>query len=288
MRKNQASITAAGIAVLRAIESSKPQDERVCYDPYARQFIPGWFYWMCRIFTSTGYAELRGPGVQGFLAARERYIDDFLIDRLAGGLDQIVLLGAGYDSRPYRFEGLKQSGKVFEVDYPATQSVKIATLRQILGEIPAHVVFVDIDFNSQSLEQRLTDCGYDPVLKTLFIWQGVTYYLTPEAVDSTLAFIAHRSGTGSSIVFDYIDQSVLQGGGRHGEVSNMRRYRGLTGEGMIFGIPDGTIESFLAERGFAQVKNISSTDLHRLYFNGKRQKRKVVPGYGIVTAVVQS
>ncbi len=61
---------------------------------------------------------------------------------------------------------------------------------------------------------------------------------------------------------------------------------GIAVQGMIFGLPDGTIESFLAERGFAQVKNISSADLHRLYFNGKRQKRKVVPGYGIVTAVV--
>ena len=79
MRKNQTSITAMGIAVLRAVESEKPEGERICFDPYARRFLPGWFYHMMRFFIRTGYAERRGRGVVGFLAARERYIDDYLI-----------------------------------------------------------------------------------------------------------------------------------------------------------------------------------------------------------------
>jgi methyltransferase (TIGR00027 family) len=285
MRKNQASLTAAGIAMLRAIESSRPEDERMCFDPFARQFIPGWMYWMGKIFTATGYAEWRGPGVQGFLAARERFIDEYLQACLEAGIRQLVLLGAGYDSRAYRFEGLKNGVKVFEVDHPATQALKVDRLKGILGALPGYVVFVDIDFNRQSLERRLIECGYDPVLATLFIWQGVTYYLTPEAVDNTLAFVAQKSGPGSSIVFDYIDLSVLQAPGRHGEVRNLRRYRGLTGEGITFGIPDGKIEAYLIARGFEQVKNVGHAELHRLYFTGKRQERKVVPSYGIVTAV---
>jgi O-methyltransferase involved in polyketide biosynthesis len=95
MRKNQSSLTAAGIALSRAIESEKPVDERICYDPYARQFTPAWMYHILGFFIKTGYAELRGPGVIGFLMARERYIDDVLKNYLSKGLQQLVILGAG-------------------------------------------------------------------------------------------------------------------------------------------------------------------------------------------------
>ena len=124
MRKNQTSITAAGIAVMRAVESEKPEDERICYDPYARKFVPSWMYYVLGFFIKSGYAERRGPGVNGFLAARDRYIDDTLQNFLDEGIDQLVILGAGYDSRAYRFN---LSGvKTFEVDHPATQEDKLA------------------------------------------------------------------------------------------------------------------------------------------------------------------
>ena len=82
MRKNQSSLTAAGIAIARAVESEKPADERICYDPYARQFVPAWLYQVLGFFIKMGYTELPGPGVNGFLAARERYIDDVLQNSL--------------------------------------------------------------------------------------------------------------------------------------------------------------------------------------------------------------
>ena len=63
MRKNRSGLTAAGIAIARAVESEKPADERICYDPYARQFVPDWMYRFLAFFIKSGYAELRGPGV---------------------------------------------------------------------------------------------------------------------------------------------------------------------------------------------------------------------------------
>jgi methyltransferase (TIGR00027 family) len=104
MRKNQSSLTATGIAITRAVESEKPADERICFDPYARQFVQAWMYCLLGFFIKSGYAELRGPGVNGFLMARERYIDDVLQKFLNEGLLQLVILGAGYDSRAYRFK----------------------------------------------------------------------------------------------------------------------------------------------------------------------------------------
>ncbi len=222
----------------------------------------------------------------GFLVARDRYIDDYLQSCLDDGLEQLVILGAGYDSRAYRFDRVCGC-QVFEIDHPATQRVKIEKLDKILGNLPDYVVYVPIDFEQETLEKRLFESGYDERKKTLFIWQGVTQYLTPEAVDSTLAFVAHHSGKGSSIVFDYMYTSLLDGSIKRGEVSGMRRYRRITGEGFNFGIPEGTIEAFLEQRGFYQVRNANDQFLKKTYFTGVNQKRKVTSGYAIASATVK-
>jgi len=281
MREKQSSFTAAGIALVRAIESEKPANERICYDPYARQFIPAWMYYIFGFFIKSGYTERRGPGVNGFLAVRDRYIDDVLIRFLEEGLEQLVILGAGYDSRPYRFDHLGQV-KTFEVDHPPTQLDKLKKVQAILGKIPNHIRYVAIDFNTQMLQERLMTAGYDPKIKTLFIWQGVSMYLTNEAVDATLRFVVNHSGPGSAIVFDYLYRSVLDGIQRQSEVENMRRYRFMTGEGLTFSIPEGEVEVFLKARGFQQVQDMKVADLKSTYFSGKNAGRKVVGGYGIV------
>ncbi len=287
MRKNQTSTTALGIAVLRAFESEKPAGERICYDPYARRFIPGLFYHITRFFILTGYAEMRGRGVVGFLAARERYIDDFLIKQMEIGFDQLVILGAGYDSRAYRFPAPKGRLRVFEVDHPATQKIKLDAVRKIFGSLPENVAYVAIDFNTQKLEDCLDAHGYDPRAKTVFIWQGVTYYLDAGSVDNTLDFIARNSAPGSGVIFDYIDAALLSIPSGHGEVKGMHRYRGMTGEDLRFGIPIAKIEEFLTSRGFDQVQNIRSEELKAMYFTGKNAARNVMSGYSIVSAGVR-
>jgi methyltransferase (TIGR00027 family) len=223
-----------------------------------------------------------------FLVARARYMDDFLQIYLDDGLEQLVILGAGFDSRAYRFEKLKGQVKVFEVDHPATQQVKLEKLKKIFKQLPDHIVYVPVDFNEETLEKRLYESGYDKGLKTLFIWEGVTPYLTPEAIDDTLAFIAHNSGRGSAVIFDYVYTWLLQEASKHGEIKRMQRYRGFTGEGLTFGIEQGTIEAIMKPRGFYQVKNMDSQDLRSLYFIGVNQKRMIASGYAIVSAVVKS
>ncbi len=287
MRNNQTSMTALGIAVLRAVESEKPEGERICYDPYARRFLPSWFYYLMRFFIQTGYAEWRGRGVVGFLTARERYIDEYLSNCLNQDIDQLVILGAGYDSRAFRFSALQDHIRVFEVDHPATQQAKVAGVRKIFGSLPAFVQYVAIDFNVQTLEECLKAHDFDPQGKTVFIWQGVTYYLEPDAVDSTLNFIVHHSAPGSSVIFDYIDKTLLTKSSQHSEVKSMKRYRSMTGEDLRFGIPISQIEPFLNQRGYERVLNIPSENLKKLYFLGKNQSRNVMSGYAIVSATVK-
>ncbi len=287
MKRNQTSITALGIAVLRAYESERPANERVCYDPFARRFVGSLFYNVTKFFLASGYAEWRGPGVAGFLAARCRYIDDYLRACLAEGLEQLVILGAGYDSRAYRTEGLAGRVRVFEVDHPATQADKIAKVRKILGQLPEYVTYVPIDFTRESLAERLCASGYDRRLKTLFIWEGVTYYIGAEAVDSTLATITGNARPGSSVIFDYTSPTVISGAAGRGEVASMRRSSRFTGEGMVFGIDPAEIRPFLESRGFVQVVSVTGEQLHAMYFTGANARRKVAPVYAIVHATVR-
>ena len=219
MKRNQSSLTAVGIAIVRAIESEKPAGDRLVYDPYARRFVNSGLFRFVDCFYRLGLGDRKGPGVWEFLVARERYIDDYLEARLDEGLEQLVILGAGFDARAYRFDRLKRDAiRVFEVDHPATQAAKLEKLEAIFGKPPSHVTYVAIDFNRETLGGRLADCGYDESKRTLFIWQGVTEYLTPDAVDETLAFVRDHSAPGSSIVFDYADPTILNGAQGHGEV----------------------------------------------------------------------
>lgn len=288
MKRGQSSITALGIAVIRAMEAKKSPHDRICDDPYAREFVPTWLYYLVKFFIVTGIAEWRGrAGIGEFIVARVRHIDDYLNEQIEEGIDQLVILGAGYDSRAYRFEQLRGKVKVFEVDHPTTQEVKKAKLEKIFGAVPDYVNYVPLDFEQETLDERLPQSGYDEGLRTLFIWEGVTEYLDAGSVDATLSFVSKKSGPGSSIIFDYIHKSLLDGTEKHGEVSIMRRNRFISGEELTFGIEEGGIEEFLKARGFGPVKNVSRKELEEAYFTGKNKERRVASGYSIATAYVK-
>lgn len=105
-------------------------------------------------------------------------------------------------------------------------------------------------------------------------------------MDSTLAFVVKHSAPGSSIIFDYLVPSILEDSAKHGEVKRMRRMRRVSGEGLVFGIPAGTVKAFLETRGFTQVHDADPTYLHDTYFTGANHDPGVADGYAIVTAYV--
>ncbi len=283
MKKQQSSITAEGIALIRALESQRPEHMRICYDPLARYFVSPFLWAMGGLFNR--YGQRRSPGVYEFLVVRCQSTDDYLQACLDKGFEQFVILGAGFDSRAYRFDALV-TRRVFEVDHPATQAVKTAKVKKILGGLPAHVTYVPIDFAEQTLEQ-LCQSGYSPPNKTLFIWEGVSYYLPAAAVDDTLAFVAQHSPPGSSIIFDYVDAAALTGRPVQKELVSMRRYQRFTGEGIIFGIPASEIEPFLAARGFGGMVNMDSAALKERYLTGVNANRPIAPVYAIARGTVQ-
>jgi methyltransferase (TIGR00027 family) len=284
MKRTQISTTAMGIAALEAIESEKPAGERIRYDPLARQFVGTAFCLLSEL--SAGYGERVAPGVQGFIVFRCRYFDDYLQERLRSGTDQVVILGARLNSWGYRADLLPRVVKIFEVDRPAIQASKIDRVKKAFGTIPTNVTLVRVDFNEETLD-KLLSLGYDRSMKTLFICEGVTYYLNPEAVDATPAWVRANAATGSDIIFDYQYGSTLTTRQKPGEISRMQRYQRLTGEGLGFGIEKNQIEGFLTQRGFTHVEDTNAKELKRLYCTGPNLGRVVAEIYAIVDAEME-
>lgn len=275
--KKGPSRMAESIALQRAGELRRPEDERICHDPYSARFVRPEVLALAardpeRVKAETERLERLFPGLSNSIRARVRYFDDYAQKAATEGIEQLVLLGAGYDTRAYRIEGLKKL-RVFEIDHPDTQDLKIRKVREIFGSLPEHVSYVPVDFEVEKFGEKLVQHGYDRSKKTLFVAEGLLMYLPPEAVDETLAFIVQNSGRGSEVLFDYYLSSVLEGTTEVGR--NIRDYTSQVGEPQKFGIGEGALEAFLRSRGFSGVGNVTAEDYRRLYFHGKNAALEV-------------
>jgi methyltransferase (TIGR00027 family) len=191
------------------------------------------------------------------LLIRTRFIDTRLQVAVRVGATQVVILGAGFDSRAYRFPELLKKTQVFEVDQPSTQQIKMRRVRESIGEPPRNVSYIGVDFRQDDLGIALALAGYRADLETFFIWEGVTMYLPKEAVVETLRWIATHSSPGSCIVFDYAYEAMIRGIGNidmdkvpeQWKQAVMRFKRLTAGEPWIFGLPDQGEEEFLGGVG---------------------------------------
>jgi len=226
------------------------------------------------------------PGRNNSIAARVRFFDDFVKKSIDEGIEQLVILGAGYDSRAYRIEGLEKI-KTFEVDHPATQNIKMEKIKMIFGSLPDHVVYVPCDLETEDFGQRLIDIGYSRHVKTLFLMEGLLMYLQPKVVDEILSFIVKNSGKNSSILFDYFPKSAVDGSSKFEAGRNIRNQVSQLGEPFKFGIKEGTVDIFLTQRGFTQVCNVTMEDCKKAYFQGINKNRIVDSLKSFVYAVVQ-
>lgn len=265
------------IALHRVAESALPEGIRICYDPYAIYFVDQETVEFARKNPEKSkemreHYERLFPGLANSIRARVRYFDDFIKSSISDGLQQLVILGAGYDTRAYRIEGLSKI-KVFEVDHPGTQVEKIGKIEKIFGNLPEHVIYVPVDFESEDLGSKLLEKGYSKSQKTLFVMEGLVMYIPPKAVDGTLLFISKNSGGGSAIIFDYYSQSTVDGTSKSESARNIKEFVADQGEPLQFGIEEEMVERFLAERGFSQIHSVTSEDYKKAYFQGANKDR---------------
>ena len=181
--------TAQGVAKQRLIESLAKPSKRIIYDPYAENFVLGagiiklmghdFSVWLSKKFV---------PGFHEHLISRTRFINDLIKKSISEQVEQYVILGAGYDSRAHNLK-LPSGLKIFEVDQPEVQEIKISKLPD---EIPnaENITYVSVDFNHQSLKNQLLNSGFDKSKSTIYTLEGVSQYITREALNSTLSELA--------------------------------------------------------------------------------------------------
>ena len=199
---------------MRTLEMYYPKEERLLEDTYAVKLLPSMYGLSMNIMKIPklrdrilGKREKQFPGMLGGFLCRTVYIDDVLKESIKNGIKTVVNLGAGYDMRPLRISEAERI-RFFEVDEPGTQEKKKRKLIKIDETLPTNVTFVPMDFNTQSLEDELQVAGFSNEVHTLFIWEGVTQYLSREAVENTLKIMG-ASLKGSRVVFTYVLQSFL-------------------------------------------------------------------------------
>ena len=188
---------------------------------------------------------------------RTRFIDEKLTEALSSGVSQVVIMGAGFDSRAYRFRSLFPRARFIELDYGPTQHYKKRRVEEIFGAIPANVAFAPIDFTKDKLGDALAKAGYRRRERTFFVWEGVPYSLPEPAVLETLRFIA-GAPPGSVLVTDFVYQYLIDKSGKAPDLNDppivqsvlaLTRRLKEAGEPWLSGIPEGKERQYLAAVG---------------------------------------
>jgi len=291
MKQNQASRTAEYMALFRALENFRPSNVRLFEDHFALEFLSPSLRTVARIshypffnFLIPWLIDQRWPGARSSGIARTRFIDDALLKALQEGVQQVVILGAGFDCRAYRIPEIAHT-RVFEVDFPSTLAAKRQYLEHLLGSLPQHVVLAKIDFNCQQLKDVLTQAGFDPTCPSCFIWEGVTNYLTKQAVDATLQFIS-TTAAGSQIIFTYVHQGVLDNSDEFEGTQNLMRLLQEDGEPWTFGIYPSEIADYVELQGLQLLEDIGSVDYRSRYMSKSRGPLQGYEFYRIARACV--
>src|SRR5262249_9563224 len=266
------SRTAIVVTLWRAKESLRAATTRLFDDPFAAAFL-GWrFRWALRLSrlpvvgAALPWSLIDGhwSGSRGTVVVRTRYIDDVLAEALEKGVEQVVILGAGFDSRAYRIRGMERI-RVFEVDHPMTQAEKQDVIRRQLGATPPHVRFVPIDFSTHTLDAVMPGAGYRSDVRTFFICEGVTHYLSAGAVDALFRYVASHSAVGSRMVFTYIHQAILSGSvtlaGAAKTLTAVRR----AGEPYTCGFDPVELPRFLTARDLMLIEDVDARAYRERY-----------------------
>jgi methyltransferase (TIGR00027 family) len=266
MDAGRASRTAAYMALFRAVETAR-RSARLFDDPLATTLLPSDLRTVAAVarlpvvgpmvpwVLDRGWPRTRSSGV-----VRTAAIDALVLDALAAGARQLVLLGAGFDSRPYRLP--LADALTFEVDHPATQAVKAQRLRASGVEVD-RTRFVGVDFERDDVARALRTAGFDAGLVSVVVWEGVVSYLSSSAVDGTFSLLARILAPSSRLIFTYVDKGALDGSRHFDEARRWKWWVGRNGEPFVFGFDPAEIGAYLAAHGFRLVSDVSTAEVAR-------------------------
>lgn len=293
MRPDTVSQTALGNAAGRAIESCRDLTDRLFEDPYAFGLLPRSHRAMVRLLripllgpALLAMRERQIPRIMGNLWCRTRFIDDAFRDAIADGFDRLVVLGAGLDTRAYRLVDAPDVA-VFEVDHPSTQAWKRQQVERLAPDHASQVRFVPVDFDRDDLGAAMAAAGFRSETRTLFVWEGVTQYLTDAAVDATLRYISSTVPPGSRLVFTYVDRAIIDGSADLMITDTLRSELERHGEPWRFGIDPNHLRDFLEARGFELVEDVGADDYRTRYLEPLGRELDLFEGEHVAVATVR-
>lgn len=275
MQAKRASGTAEAVCLMRAAERLRPAAARVLDDPHAELFLGPVARAALASLAAGGrlsfLADRLSPRLSNWVVCRHRWIDDRLHAALGRGVAQVLILGAGYDTRAQRFHAELAGRPVFEVDHPATSRRKRRILEANRERLPpSHLVQVEVDFERDSMVDRLAEAGFTRGGATFVVWEGVTPYLTREAVKATLADLRAIVGEDSEIAVDFyflIDSPSFRATAFRFSANLLA----FVGEPVTFAIHPEDAPSFLARSGWEVEALAGREDLERLYLTDGRR-----------------
>lgn len=283
-----AAKTAIMPTALVAVEQSFPIEQRIIDDALAARLLP----FPGRAFVSLlrmhwmrdwmiAQTEKSNPGIWGGLLCRKRYIDESLVAAARNEIEQVVNMGAGFDTRAYRLPSLSRL-PVWEIDQRENTAAKERQLRRAFAAVPSNVKLVPIDFDHDDLASILMAQGFCAGKRTFFIWEAVTQYLTEQGVRATFAWLA-KAAPGSQLVFTYVRKNFLDGKVLYGWESGYQRF--VASKVWMFGMEPEDCPTFLSEYGWRIIEDVGYDELANKYIGPTGRRLRSTPVERIVHAV---
>jgi methyltransferase (TIGR00027 family) len=260
----------------KAFEDSLPVDQRVISDPLAHYYAGEAGMRMVAMMQAIN------PNIRKAITLRARYIDDYSRQCVQEGYEQVVLLGAGYDSRYIRLPEFRRT-TIFELDLQSTQVIKKALTRRLYGKLPRNVTYIAIDFSKDSVTEKLVRAGFRLHKRTVFIWEGVTLFLNQDIIEETLGRLVEL-GSDNRIIFDFVPPELIDDETDYMGNRQLLQLCANVQEPLTFGCQPNRMKNILQGLGFDNVKTVSMQEANMIYSGSD----KIENCYYFATAEVKS
>ena len=269
-RSKSSSTTAVLVATIRAVHL-RFHETQIFKDDYALQMLPPFWH---AVASYRFMKWLVGDVILGVyrpvypaVVLRARYTEDQLLAAMEQGVNQYVILGAGFDSFALRHKDLADKLQVFEVDHPATQEVKRQRILKANEDLPSNLTFVPVDFENDRLDEELSKAGFDSQTPAFFSWLGVTYYLTQEAIRDTLERVAAMSAAGTRLVFDFKIAKHMMSGEWRTLAEKMEGFVARRGEPMLTDFTPQSLSDLMEKYGYREVEMMPPEEQQNRYLD---------------------
>jgi len=281
------------MAAFRAIESTKPEKERLFNDPFAAAFLSKFYKTLlagCSIplFRKivTGCIQLRWPGTFTAAVARTKLIDDMILHAVRSqGINQVIILNASYDTRAHRLN-VGVPLHYVEMDHPVLQRSKQKILAKVVGFPTVPVDYVQLDMNQGQISDVFPRLFYGEHYKTLFLWEGLT--TTAEAKQGEIIFNqVKKFRPGTQIIFTYVEKAVLENPKAFYGFIRINRLLRRAGENWNFGMCPAELHAYLESHHLQLHYDGGAADYRAKYFGEKSQQMKGYEYFRVVRAEVK-